>query len=375
MRLTDRRFSAVLLAAGASTRMGQTKALLPLGGHTVIEQVVESLRAGGVADIVGVTGHHGDILQPVLQQVGIRVATNPHPDRGMFSSVQTGVRALDPETVAFFLLPVDIPLVRPWTLRYLTDWFDPDAPRIVNPCFQGRPGHPPLLPFRLVPSILAERGPGDGLRSLLEEQEAIDVEVPDRNVLFDIDSPADYRELCRRWERNDVPTPEECDIILTRIYPVTAAVRAHSLKVAQVADKLARALVQAGESLDLEMLRAAALLHDLAKGRENHAAEVRRVLEQLGFAGTAAVAGAHMDLSMDPTLVIDEAAVLYLADKMVQRDRLIPLEKRFEGALQRFGDAAAACRRIRQRRRQARQVRDHIEQLVGTSLESILGQG
>lgn len=364
--------SAVVLAAGASTRMGRMKALLPLGGHTVIEQVVKSLRTAGVTGIVVVVGHRGDALRPVLARLGIRVATNAEPRRGMFSSVQTGVRALPADIPAFFLLPADVPLVRPWTLRYLQDGCDLQRHAVVHPCFRGRRGHPPLIAGGLAAPILAAEDPSGGLRTVLQSRSAIDVEVPDRNILFDVDTPDDYRELQRRWRRREVPTAEECEVILTGIHPVADAVRAHSRTVAEVADKLLRALAPCGVMLDRELVRAAALLHDLAKGRRHHAAEARRILESMGYGLTGAVAGAHMNLPERSDAAIDEAAVLYLADKLVKGERRVSLEVRFAAAMERFGDDLRVRRRIRQRQQRARVVLEQIERLTGKPLAAIL---
>jgi len=372
--LNEPHTAVVILAAGASTRMGRTKALLPLGGQTMVEQAIASFRESGLTEIVVVVGHHCDELLPVLQRAGVRIAANPNPQRGMFTSVQTGVRALASGTTAFFLLPVDIPLVRSWTLRYLQSWSTPDLQAVVYPCFQDRRGHPPLIPVRLVPRILAEHNPHGGLRGMLADRVSIDVEVPDRNILFDVDAPEDLPELHARWQRRRVPDPDECEVILTRIHPVSAAVRAHSRKVASVAANLARALTRSGVGLNADLLCAAALLHDLAKGRKQHAEEARRILQQMGYADTAAVAGSHMDPSLPPEGGVDESAVLYLADKMVAGDRLVTLEERFRPALQRFGTDSAAARRIRRRWQTAVEIAQRIERLSGTSPASILAE-
>lgn len=366
--------AAVVLAAGESSRMGQIKALLPLGRQTLIEHVIASLRAGGVGDIVVVVGHHGPQVLPVLRRAAVRTATNPNPRQGMFSSVRSGVRAVPTDIQGFFLLPVDIPLVRPWTLRYLQTRFTPAAHALVHPCFQGRRGHPPLIAGHLIAEILAGRDPDGGLASLLAGRPAIDVEVPDRNVLFDVDTPADYRELQNRWRRRQVPTLQECHVILSRIHPVADDVRAHSLKVAGVADLIVRALARAGVVLDREMIQAAALLHDLARGQKNHAAVGRRILEQMGFDDTAALVGTHMDLVREPGAALDAAGVLYLADKMVRGDRLVPLETRFAAALKRFGGDPEARRQIALRQRQAEVIRAQIEGRIGASLSSLLEQ-
>ena len=74
---------------------------------------------------------------------------NEQFDRGMFSSVQAGVRALSPDSDAFFMLPVDICLVRPQTIKKLLEAYYGGKGKIVFPTFRGRRGHPPLVERRL----------------------------------------------------------------------------------------------------------------------------------------------------------------------------------------------------------------------------------
>ncbi len=280
--------SGLILAAGRSTRMGRPKALLPLGPGTLIEQAVALFREAGLRDILAVVGHRREKLAALLGAAGARVVVNPHYDAGMFSSVQAGVGQLDPAATGVFVLPVDVPLVRPWTLRHLGAVFAARPTRILVPTFAGQPGHPPLIPAALAPEIAAFRAPG-GLRAFLtSRRERLQaVEVPDRHVLFDVDRPADYAELRARWRTRDVPTPAECAVIMTTIHPTPLALRGHGDEVARVADALARALEEAGEALDSGLLQAAALLHDICRKSPDHAAKgacfAAEVLVGFGF--------------------------------------------------------------------------------------------
>src|SRR5436190_24350199 len=93
--------TAIVLAAGESRRMGRLKPLLPFGTRTVIETVVDSLRASPVAEILVVTGHQSEAIEAALAQAPVRVVRNPDYPRGMLSSVQCGVAAARPETIWF----------------------------------------------------------------------------------------------------------------------------------------------------------------------------------------------------------------------------------------------------------------------------------
>jgi CTP:molybdopterin cytidylyltransferase MocA len=198
--------AAVILSAGYSSRMGRLKPLLPLGESTVMERVVALFAAAGLTEIVVVLGHAREEIQAVLPP-WVRVAHNPEFASGMFSSVRAGAAALSPETRAFFMLPVDIPLVDLATLQSLLDAHRENPHGIIYPCYQGRRGHPPLIPAPVISQIL-DHPPEGNLRQVLSAHalDAVNLEVADRNILFDIDNPEDYQELLQRW-RQAPPSP------------------------------------------------------------------------------------------------------------------------------------------------------------------------
>jgi CTP:molybdopterin cytidylyltransferase MocA len=181
-----------VLAAGLSTRMGAFKPLLPLGETTVLESAIATLREGGVADVVVVTGHRGDELAGAISRGGARRAHNPRFADGMYTSVQAGVAALPGDLDAFFLLPCDIPGAGANTVRQLARARDHAAdPAVLYPVHAGRRGHPPLIAARLIPAILAAE-PAGGLRDLLRAQDTIEIEVDEPGILRDLDTREAY---------------------------------------------------------------------------------------------------------------------------------------------------------------------------------------
>ncbi|HZE20743.1 MAG TPA: nucleotidyltransferase family protein [Desulfobaccales bacterium] len=187
--------AALILAAGYSARMGAFKPLLPLGQATFLEEAARRFRAAGVEDIRVVTGHRAEALSPVLKKLGVREVFNPNYSRGMFASVRAGVQSLEPNVTAFFLLPVDIPLVSPRSLADLLQAFRQRQARIIYPCFQGLRGHPPLISSACVANLPPD--PPGGLRAYLSRyhDEALNLEVQDEAVLLDCDTPENYRRL------------------------------------------------------------------------------------------------------------------------------------------------------------------------------------
>ncbi|MBU2549750.1 MAG: nucleotidyltransferase family protein, partial [Proteobacteria bacterium] len=151
--MTGPKFVGIVLAAGFSSRMGDLKPLMPLGRTTIVAHVVSTFHEAGVADPRVVVGHRRDEVREHLKPAGVTVIENPDYRRGMFSSVQAGVGALPEDTGAFFILPVDVPLVRPWTIRSLGRAMAADPVPVVYPVFNGRRGHPPLIGRELAAEI------------------------------------------------------------------------------------------------------------------------------------------------------------------------------------------------------------------------------
>ncbi len=218
--------SAVILAAGLSSRMGELKPALPLGQSTVLEQCLTLFRDCGIEDLVVVTGHRSAEISAIAARAGARLAPNPEFATGMYSSIRAGVRQIAEQSRGFFLLPVDIPLVRPGTVRLLSQSFAATAAWITYPLFAGQRGHPPLLARELISEIIAQKDADGGLRARLgqfenqDPRQVCEVRVPDANILFDMDTPEEYGEGLQRFARRDYPTMEECEVILDYCYPI-----------------------------------------------------------------------------------------------------------------------------------------------------------
>ncbi len=179
------------------------KPLLDVGGQTFLEHAIGLFRRGGIEDIVTVVGHRAQELLPVVQAAASRPVINVRYRDGMFSSIQAGIAALSDSGDAFFLLPVDIPLVRPATVRQLIEGFYGHLkPPVCHPRFQSRRGHPPLISCRLIDQTLAYDGP-DGLRGFLRsvEDQAIDITVNDPFIHLDADTDEDLTALREKYSR------------------------------------------------------------------------------------------------------------------------------------------------------------------------------
>ncbi|GAB6039133.1 NTP transferase domain-containing protein [Fundidesulfovibrio butyratiphilus] len=371
------RLAAVILAGGLSSRMGDFKPLLPLEGRSALAWCVEAFRRAGVETIAVVAGHRADEVRAEAKRLGIACLFNPDYRQGMFTSLKTGLAALSPRPDGVFVLPVDIPLVRPVTISRLIRAFAGDM--AIHPTLGGKRGHPPLLPGAWIERILDFSGAG-GLRAALEELEArhggLDVPVADENILHDQDHPHQYRQAQVRASRLGRPSAAETEALLT-MYAMPPRGLAHARAVARAALALAWALNDAGRHppLDLELTENAALLHDMAKGRKNHEAEGGRLLDEAGFPDAAAVVRAHRDIDLPPDQPVTEREVVYLADKLASGDRMVDVAARFQEKLDRFAADPEAVAAITGRRDRALAMRARIEAETGLSLGEILARG
>jgi molybdenum cofactor cytidylyltransferase len=186
--------SAIVLAAGASSRMGRPKALLDVGGRAAVDVVCATLRAGGVDDVVVVVGRHAREIRAGADLRGARVVDNPRWESGRTSSIQAGLAALAPAATWTLLALVDMPLVRPDSVRAIvaaTHGADP-AIDVVVPVKDGRRGHPIALRRSLFPRIAA-LGPDEPLHVVVRAARGLDVPVDDEGVIVDFDEPGDVR--------------------------------------------------------------------------------------------------------------------------------------------------------------------------------------
>jgi molybdenum cofactor cytidylyltransferase len=364
--------TALVLSAGFSERMGDFKPLMMLGGMTILERVIRLFQSTGVSRIHVVVGHRAAELTPLIDRCGARSVVNVRYEDGMFSSVAAGVRSLDEATESFFVLPVDIPLVRPATVRDLMQAFPDGAAAVCHPTFGGRRGHPPLIGGHHIHRILEWREEG-GLGTLLTrlEQHAVDVAVIDEFIHQDMDRPEDYRRMADRLESRDVFSPAECAALLNDRLHVPPTVAAHGRAVADAAMSIGEALNHAGYSLDLKLILAAAIVHDMARGGPDHARRGGKLLRDLDMPLMADIVETHMDIAVGEGRQIKEAEVVFLADKLVQEDRWVGLSDRFRRSLDvppaNSPAHDSACRRLAA----ARKTADRIEAVIGLPLESL----
>ncbi len=189
----------LILAGGASTRMGRCKALLPIGADTFVVRLARTFISAGIDDLVVVTGPERDAIQATLVDAGIsaRVVENPRRDDGQLSSLLVGLALADkPGVEAVVVGLVDVPLVATGTIGAVVEAYRHTHAPIVRPATRGRHGHPVLF-ARAVFDQLRHADPALGAKAVVRahEQDLVNVPVEDDGACADIDTPADYARL------------------------------------------------------------------------------------------------------------------------------------------------------------------------------------
>ena len=148
-------------------------------------------------------------------------------------------------------------------------------------------------------------------------------------------------------EEKIVPTRDECLRLMDR-YKMLKNIVNHSLTVTKVALFLSRELNKKGQEIDLAVVEAASLLHDLAKTeclktKEDHARQGFRVLKKLGYGRTAEVVAQHIEVSNEgDSPAVSEEEVVNYTDKRVRHDRIVSLKERFSDLKDRYGRVKSA---------------------------------
>ena len=185
----------LLLSAGASTRMGRPKQLLPYRGRTLLRRAAETAVASGCAPVVLVTGALHEELISEVAGLPIQAVRNANWESGMASSIQTGLAAVAPEQPrAVLIMLTDQPLVTPTLLRQLVTQQQQTQAPIVAAAYGDTLGVPAIFARALLPELLQLQGQQGAVRLIAGRGAAVGrVDFP--AGLLDVDTPEQYAAL------------------------------------------------------------------------------------------------------------------------------------------------------------------------------------
>lgn len=186
----ERQPAAIILAAGASSRMGRPKPLLEWEGETFLDRLIT--RFDGICrPLIVVLGYGADVVRAgIVHTERARLVINPQPERGMLSSLQCGLKQVPPDCDAVLFMPVDLPAVRRTTIDDLAH----TAASVAIPLCDGSKGHPVRISRPVMDELLALPVAAQA-KDVLHRHRAVMIETGDPGILHDVDTPADYDEL------------------------------------------------------------------------------------------------------------------------------------------------------------------------------------
>ncbi len=186
--------AAIILAAGESTRFGQSNKLLaPLKGKAVLTHTLETVCALGLGQVILVSGHDRQMVERLAADYPLGHHHNAAYRRGMGRSIACGARELHGATEGVFICPGDMPYLPAALFHAMAARFAAEAQQaIMRPSFDGKPGHPVLFPVHFY-SDLAKLNDDLGAREIIARQRSrlVTLDWPDYTVLADIDRPED----------------------------------------------------------------------------------------------------------------------------------------------------------------------------------------
>ena len=188
-----RRISAILTAAGESTRMGRPKPLLEWHGVPLVRFQIDSLLDAGVHEVVVVLGHECSLVARHVSGVGVRPVVNADYKHGKTTSVLRGIFSAGPDATDLILLAVDQP--RPaWVVKRVIESHVDQNALITSPRYQGRGGHPLVFSATLRGELESITDEGQGVREVFDVHrgEVNEVAFNDPIVRLDLNTPEEY---------------------------------------------------------------------------------------------------------------------------------------------------------------------------------------
>jgi len=186
--------AGIILAAGAASRMGRPKLLLPWQGESLICHIARTALQGGLDPVVVVTGSGAEEIRAALAGFDVRLVHNTAWQAGQSTSVRAGVLGLPAQIDAALFLLGDQPYVSPELIQALAQQYLETRPSILAPFVGDRRANPVLFDRSLFGALCALQGDAGG-RSLFKDHPPTPMPWQDERLLLDIDTPGDYQSL------------------------------------------------------------------------------------------------------------------------------------------------------------------------------------
>ncbi|MEM8889277.1 MAG: nucleotidyltransferase family protein [Bacteroidota bacterium] len=189
------KISAIILAAGSSSRLGRAKQLLKYKNKSFIQHLIEKLEKTGISNSIIVLGARYGKIKQHLKEIEFqgKIVENKQWEQGMSTSLIKGIKALDKNTDAALLCLTDQPLIPPGHYQELIASFKKEQ-KLISSLYKDSPGVPALIPRKYFEEILQLEGQS-GAKYVLRKYQTESILIPCQEAELDVDTEEDYRRI------------------------------------------------------------------------------------------------------------------------------------------------------------------------------------
>lgn len=193
--------AVIVLAAGRSSRMGQHKLVLPLGGRPLVTYAVDAACRSNADAVIVVVGYNAGEVALALTGKCCHIVANESFADGMATSLRAGITAVSPNVAGVLILLADQPLVTSSMVNLMLAAANADSHGIHVAGYSGRRGNPVYFPRALFGELLAVSGDEGGRSVVARHPELVHlVPMPFEEAVLDVDTPGEFERLIADWD-------------------------------------------------------------------------------------------------------------------------------------------------------------------------------
>ena len=360
------KIGGLIVAAGLSSRMNDFKPLMKVENKPLIINTINSLRQSGIEDITIVVGYRGKDIEQCVKDENVNIIYNENYNNSfMYDSFKIGLREVASNCDAVAFIPGDIGFVSKYTVDLLIKELESTESKIVQPKYKNEVGHPPIISSQCFDYLLTYEGEG-GLKGGMNhfEEESLYISTPDKFILFDMDTKEDFIRVKRDYESRQNLSYEDCKYLL-KYFNVSENIISHSEKVKNICTDLGQSINKYKNILNIELVKSAAMLHDIKRHEKNHSKEGAHLLKDLGYEQIASIVETHMKIDNEMENNINENTILYYCDKLAIEDKFVDIDKRFKDKLNKYKYSKEIQENIMKKYNTTLKIKSNIISIIG----------
>lgn len=360
------KISGLIVVAGLSSRMNDFKPLMEIEEKPLIINTINSLKKSGIEDINIVVGYRGKEVEKCVKYENVNIIYNKNYNNTfMYDSFKIGLEKIKDNCDAVVFLPGDVGFVSKYTIDLLIRAICKNKNKIVYPAYKDTIGHPPIISSQCFDYLLNYNGK-EGLKGGMRyfEEGSKKVDTPDKFILCDMDYKEDFYRVKHDFENRQTISCEDCLYLLSH-FNVSDSIISHSKKVKEICEDLSNAINENENIININLIKSAAILHDIKRDEKNHSKVGADLLESLGYDQIANIVRSHMNLEKDMEDAINEKTILYYGDKLVIEDEFVDLNKRFEEKLNKYKKNQEIQENIIKKYKTTLKIKSNIISIIG----------